>query len=312
MSSAPSSRQLPRWAATAEPYALLVLTTLSWAGNVVVGQLAIGEVSPMAITFLRWVIVAGCLLAFNGQRLAAAWPVLRQKLGMVVLMAALGFTGFNALFYIASHHTKGVNIGIIQGTMPALVLLGALIVYKSPIRLLQGLGVIATMTGVVVVATGGEMARLAALSLNSGDLIMLFACILYAGYAVALKRKPQVPTMVFFTALAVVSALSSVPLLVYEQVSGSLIWPSFNGWLLILFVAIFPSFLAQVFFIRGVELIGPERAGIFVNLVPIFAALLAVLILGEPFQLHHAVALALVLGGIALAESRKRKAPPPG
>lgn len=306
MSSTPASRH-PSWITAAEPYALLVLTTLSWAGNVVVGQLAIGEVSPMVITFLRWIIVAGCLLAFYGRQLARCWPVLRPKIGMVVLMAALGFTGFNALFYIASHHTKGVNIGIIQGTMPALVLLGALIVYRSPVRLLQILGVAATMTGVVVVATGGELARLAALSLNPGDLIMLFACVLYAGYAVALKRRPQIPTMVFFTALAVVSAIASVPLLIYEQASGDLVWPSLDGWLLILYVALFPSFLAQVFFIRGVELIGPERAGVFVNLVPIFAALLAVLILAEPFQLHHAAALVLVLGGIALAESRRSK-----
>jgi drug/metabolite transporter (DMT)-like permease len=227
---------------------------------------------------------------------------------MIVLMAALGFTGFNALFYIASQHTKGVNIGIIQGTMPALILLAALIVFKSPIRLVQALGVVVTMTGVVVVASGGELSRLAALSLNPGDLIMLFACLLYAGYAVALKRRPQVPALVFFTALAVFAAIATLPLLAYEHASGNLEWPSRQGWLVVLFVALFPSFLAQVSFIRGVELIGPERAGIFVNFVPVFAALLSVLLLGEHFQLHHAVALTLVLGGIALAESRKRKA----
>ncbi|MEX0922405.1 MAG: DMT family transporter [Rhodovibrionaceae bacterium] len=295
-----------------KPYALLVFTSLCWAGNVVVGQLAIGEVSPLLIVFLRWVIVASCLLAFNWRKLLAAWPVLRQKLGMLLLMAALGFTGFNALFYVAAHYTKGVNIGIIQGTMPALVLLGAVIFYRSPVRLLQGLGVLATMLGVVVVAAGGDLGRLAALSLNSGDLIMLFACILYAGYAVALKRRPQVPAMVFFTALSVIAMLSSLPLVIYEQASGNLVWPTWGGWLVVAYVALFPSFLAQITFIRGVELIGPERAGVFVNLVPIFAAILAVLILAEPFELYHAVALVLVLGGIALAESRKYKAVPPG
>lgn len=298
---------LPPWIKGVEPYALLVLTTLGWAGNVVAGQLAIGEVSPLVLTFLRWMIVAGCLLVVYGRQLIAAWPVLRRKLGMIVLMAALGFSGFNALFYIASHHTKGVNIGIIQGTMPALILLAALIVFRSPIRLVQALGVVVTMTGVVVVATAGELSRLAALSLNPGDLIMLFGCVLYSGYTVALKRRPEVPALVFFTALAVIAAIATLPLLAYEQAAGTLIWPSWHGWLVVLYVALVPSFLAQISFIRGVELIGPERAGIFVNLVPIFGALLSVLLLGEPFQLHHAVALSLVLGGIALAESRKRK-----
>ena len=113
--------------------------------------------------------------------------------------------------------------------------------------------------------------------------------------------------MVFFTVLAVIAAITTVPLLAYEYASGDLIWPSFDGWLIVVYIALFPSFLAQIMFIRGVELIGPERAGVFVNLVPIFAALLAVLILSEPFELYHAVALVLVLGGIVVAESRKAK-----
>lgn len=307
MPSATSSRQLPRWITAVEPYALLVLTTLSWSGNVIAGQLARGEVSPLTVTFLRWTIVAGCLLVFYGRDLVRAWPLIKPRLGLIVLMAALGFTGFNALFYVASHHTSAVNIGIIQGTMPALVLLGTIIAYRTRVRLLQVLGVSATMAGVMVIATAGEFDRLAALSINLGDAIMLSACILYSGYAVGLKRKPAVPTMVFFTVLAVIAAITTLPLLAYEYASGDLLWPSFDGWLIVLFIALFPSFLAQVMFIRGVELIGPERAGVFVNLVPIFAALLAVLILSEPFELYHAVALVLVLGGIAVAESRKAK-----
>ncbi len=292
---------------SAKPYALLVFATLCWGGNVVAGQLVIGEISPMVTTFLRWASVSCFLVAFNGPRLLAAWPVLRQKLAMLVLMASLGYAGFNALFYVSSHYTTAVNIGIIQGTVPALVLVGALIFYKTRIHVVQMLGVAATMVGAAVVATEGDLARLATMSANHGDLIMLFACVLYAGYAVALKRRPQVPAMVFFTALSVIAMLATLPLVVYEQVSGLAIWPGWRGWLAIGFIALFPAFLAQVFFIRGVEILGPERAGPFMNLVPVFAALLAVLILAEPFRLFHAVALVLVLGGIALSESRKRK-----
>ena len=291
-----------------EPYILLLIATVSFGGNVVAGQMAKGEISPLLLTFLRWVTVAGFLLAFNGRRLLAAWPLLQPRLGLLIAMAVCGFTTFNSLFYVAAYHTTGVNIGILQGTIPALVLVGALIAYRTPVRPLQIIGTVVTMVGVVVVTTGGELARLASLALNPGDLIMLLACLFYSGYAVSLKRKPQVPALVFFTVLAVIAAVSMAPVAAFEYLSGDTVWPSWQGWLVLLYVAFFPSFLSQVFLIRGVELIGPGRASLFFNFVPVFAALLSVLLLGEVFQLYHAIALALVLFGVGLAESRGRKA----
>jgi drug/metabolite transporter (DMT)-like permease len=109
---------------------------------------------------------------------------------------------------------------------------------------------------------------------------------------------------VFFTAMAVVAFVTSLPLLLAEIAAGAVRWPTPRGWAVLLYVGLFPSLLAQIFFMRGVELIGPGRAGLFVNLVPVFGALLAVAILGEPFALYHAAGLVLVLGGIALAERR--------
>jgi drug/metabolite transporter (DMT)-like permease len=96
--------------------------------------------------------------------------------------------------------------------------------------------------------------------------------------------------------------VTSLPLVAYEMAAGTVQWPTPKGWLIMLFIGLFPSFLAQLFFMRGVELIGPGRAGLFVNLVPVFGALMAVLILGEPFHLYHAAALVFVLGGIFIAE----------
>jgi drug/metabolite transporter (DMT)-like permease len=102
--------------------------------------------------------------------------------------------------------------------------------------------------------------------------------------------------------LATVALATSLPLVGYEIATGTVQWPTPNGWLILVFIGLFPSFLAQVLFMRAVELIGPGRAGLFVNLVPVFGAFLAVLILGEPFHLYHAAALAFVLGGIFIAE----------
>ena len=287
-------------------YLLLVLTTLSWGGNAVAGRLAVGEVSPMALTALRWTGVVLLIALFARHRLIAEWPVLRRHLPYLGALGALGFTGFNALFYIAAHSTVAINIGIIQGSIPVFVLLGAYAAYRTPVTGLQFVGVAATMLGVAIIAAQGDIARLADLAFNKGDLLMVMACLLYAGYTVALRKRPAVSGLAMFSVMAVAALLTSLPLVAAEAALGRFQWPTPTGWAVLGFVAIFPSFLAQIFFLRSVELVGPGRAGVFVNLVPIFSALLAVLILGERFQLYHALALVFVLGGIALAERLRR------
>ena len=134
---------------------------------------------------------------------------------------------------------------------------------------------------------------------------MLAACVLYAGYTVGLRRRPEVSSLGFFTAMVAVSFAVSVPLTVTEAMLGQLQWPTAKGWMIIPMVVLFPSFLAQVCFLKGVTLIGPSRAGVFINLVPIFAAILAVVFLRESFEAFHAAALLLVLGGIWLSERGK-------
>jgi drug/metabolite transporter (DMT)-like permease len=160
-----------------------------------------------------------------------------------------------------------------------------------------------TLSGIVVVASRGQLALLAGLAFNIGDVWIVVACLLYAGYALGLRNRPAVPAIVFFAAMAAVAALTSVPLVVAEIVTGRFFMPTATGVALIVFIGLLPSFVSQIFFIQAVAAIGPARAGLFLNLVPIFGPLLAVLVLGEPLSAYHAVALALVLGGIYIAES---------
>jgi drug/metabolite transporter (DMT)-like permease len=288
-----------------QPYLLLGLTALLWGGNAVAGRLAVGEISPMALTCLRWVIVVAILVPTMGSQVLSEWPALVPRWRLILFMGALGFTGFNALFYAAAHHTTAVNLTIFQGAIPVLVLLGTVLFFKARIRLLQVLGMMVTMGGVALVAAKGDMQVLRALALNLGDVWMLVACVFYAGYTLGLRNRPMVSGFVFFTAMAVVAFVTSVPLLVYEVAIGAVQWPTMKGSLVLLYVGLMPSLVSQIFYMRGVELIGPARAGLFVNLVPVFGSLLAVVLLGEPFAPYHALGLALVLGGIWLAE-RKR------
>ncbi len=289
-------------------YLLLAFTMLCWGGNAVASRIAVGVVSPMVLVALRWLVVVLVLGLVARRQLVADWPVLRRRLRYVAAMGGLGFTAFNALFYLAGHSTTAVNIGILQGAIPIFVLLGAFVLHRTPVSRLQYAGILVTMIGVIVVATRGHIATLLTLSFAQGDLMIVVACVLYAGYTLNLRHRPAVSGLSFFAVLAGAAFLTTLPLMVIEIAMGDDLWPTTPlGIGIIGYVALFPSFLAQITFMRGVTLIGPGRAGIFVNLVPVFAAVLAVLILGEPFELFHALALALVLGGIYLAERGKRK-----
>jgi drug/metabolite transporter (DMT)-like permease len=264
----------------------------------------VGEISPMVLTSLRWVIVVAVMLPLVGRQVVRDWPKIRKRGLFTILMGTFGFTAFNALFYAAAHFTSAVNLTIFQGAIPVLVLLGTLLFFKARAIPLQILGMAVTIAGVLLVSVKADWEILRHLALNIGDVWMLIACVFYAGYTLGLRHRPAIPGLVFFTAMAVVAFLSSLPLLGIEIAHGTAQWPTPRGWLVMLYVALLPSLLSQVFFIRGVELIGPARAGLFVNLVPVFGALLAVVLLGEPFAFYHALGLVLVLGGIWLAERR--------
>ncbi|WP_244265780.1 DMT family transporter [Polycladidibacter hongkongensis] len=291
----------------ARPTLLLVLTTLFWAGNAVASKFAVGNVSPMMIVFIRWSLVAALMLFLNFNQVRQHWGSIRPQLKVIALMAALGFTLFNALLYEAAHMTSVVNIGILQGSIPMMVMIGALILFGTPVTLLQFGGILLTMTGVLAVASNGELANIANLQINGGDGLMLLACLFYTFYTLALRNRPKVPGLVFFTVTSTVAALVSLPLVFVEYAAGELVMPNATGLITCLYIALFPSFLSQVFFMRGVELIGPARAGVFVNLIPVFSSILAVLLLSESFELFHGLALALVLGGIWISERAARR-----
>ena len=168
---------------------------------------------------------------------------------------------------------------------------------------LQAIGYSITLMGVLVAASQGDLAQLVGLDINRGDLIMVLAVLVYSSYSVALRGKPDLHWLSFLAALFVIAALISIPLALYELMTDSFIWPtSGTGIGVVIYTAIFPSIIGQALFIRAIELIGGNAAGLFVNLVPIFGAILAVLLLGEMFLSYHAIALALVLGGIAVAQ----------
>ena len=291
-------------AAWNNPWLLLALTALIWAGHSLVGRLAVGQIAPMTLTLLRWIFALGPILFTARRHIREDFTAMRPRWLFVGAMGALGYTAFNAIFYFAAHHTSALNISIIQGAVPALVLIGASVVFGERASALQMLGAVLTMAGVVVIASQGDPRQLASLGLNLGVLLMLVASVLYAGYTVGLRARPAVSGLGFLAAMAIAAMLTSIPLFVIEVAHGDFIWPTAKGYMLLIYAALGPAFIAQLFYLRGVQLIGPGRAGVFVNLVPVFGAIMAVALLGEPFAGFQVLALALVVGGIVVAQRK--------
>jgi drug/metabolite transporter (DMT)-like permease len=286
---------------------LLVLTTAMWGANGVVSRAAVGAVAPMTLVALRWLFVCAVLLPIVRTPFLAHLPELRRNWRFLTAMALCGFTGFNVLFYLAGYWTSAVNITLLQGAIPPMVFAGAALFKGEAVTPRQVAGMSVSFLGVGLIATRGDLAHIGDLSFNLGDLMMLAACALYAGYTIALRGRPHLPPLVFFAGMAVAAFAASLPFLAAEIALGRAYWPSGKGFALVIFVALAPSLLSQLFFMRAVELIGPGRAGIFSNLTPLFGASFAIVLLGEPFHLYHAGAMALGLAGIALAESVKRR-----
>ena len=274
---------------------------LGWAGNTVAGRMSTGEISPMVVVFLRWFIISIFLILFLNKKLILSFKLISGKLVWLCLMGSLGLTGFNALFYIAAQNTTAINLGIIQGIMPAIILVGSVFIFKEVINVMKVAGLLIAFFGVLVVVSQGDYERVISLSFNYGDLVMLCACFFYSGFTLGLKNKPVIDPIVLMTYFSLSALLFSLPLLITEYYLGSTQLPTTpTAWLIILYIAFVPSFLAQIFFIRGVELVGASKAGLFINFLPIFAAILGVLLLGERLFVYHLISLFIVLLGVYL------------
>lgn len=283
-------------------YVYLCITALFWGGNSVAGKMAVGHVSPMMLTTLRWVFALLVILALMTPQIRRDWDKIRKHWLLLLAYGAIGFTTFNALLYSALKYTSAINAVILQAGIPMLIFLFNFMLFRTKASIAQVIGFTVTLLGVLVTAAHGDIFSLLTLEFNFGDALMIIACVVYAGYTVALRYKPVMHWQSFIAAPAFGALVSAVPLLFWEIGSGTVIVPDATGWIIVLYAAIFPSLMSQVLYVRGVEMIGANRAGLFINAIPVFGTLLSVLLIGETFHLFHLVALLLVLGGIAIAE----------
>ena len=291
--------------ASIQAYCLLILTTLCWGLNAVFARMTAGEISPMLLVSIRWLGTLVLLVLFARRTILEGLPTIRLHIGYTFLMGLVGLGGFGTLIYYSAYYTTAVNIGIIQGAMPAIVLVGSCWFFRTSVNFVQIAGIVVTMLGVVFVSINGELENLMSLRFNKGDLMMLIAVVFYGAYTVGLRRKHNLSSMVLFASVVGWAFISTLPLTIYEFASGETVWPEEKVWIIVGLIVLLPSFLSQICFIASVKLIGPARSGVFVNLVPVFASFLAVQLLGEAFELYHGLSLLLVLSGIYIFEKYK-------
>lgn len=287
---------------TLKAYIFLIITGLGWAGNAVVGKFAVGHVGPMTLTISRWAIALAIIVLISLPQIKADWPEIKKNWLVCFVFSGLGFTVFNALLYTALLHTSAINVVIEQAGIPGLIFLGNYLLFRLKLGAGQIIGYLITLFGVAVTASNGSLQTILNLGFNLGDLLMLLAAVIYAIYTISLRYKPNIHWKSMFAASAFGALVAAIPLFVWEVSSPGFIAPDPIGWSAILYTALIPSLASQILYVRGIELIGSNRASLFINTIPVFGTLLAVIFLREPLLGFHIVALLLVVSGIVIAE----------
>jgi drug/metabolite transporter (DMT)-like permease len=282
------------------PYLILSVAPLCWAGNIVLARGVAELIPPVAFAFWRWTLAFALILPFTLRQLARDRREIGRRWKMMFLLSLLGISSFNTLLYTAVHTTTAINGALIQSIMPAVIVLLSLMLYREKIASRQLAGVVLCILGAALIVLRGDLKTLLAMSFVQGDLLMVIAVSVYGLYSVLLRRRPAIHPLSFLTATFALGAAGLFPAYLAELAVTGPFAPGRDIVLSILYVAVFPSIVAYFCWNKGVELVGPNRAGLFINLIPAFASLLSVGLLGESIQLYHIGGMGLIAGGMAL------------
>jgi drug/metabolite transporter (DMT)-like permease len=289
-------------------WALLAAANLFWAGNIVLARGLAGEVPPVSLAWWRWTGAFLIAVGFAWPRLKADLPIMISHWKMMLMLAATGIASYNTMSYIGLTSTTALNVLLLQSATPVIIIVWAFVLFREKPSAWQAAGVLLSLAGVAVIAARGSLEVLAHLQLNHGDLWVLAALVIYAFYCVTLRKRPAVHPLSFLVAAMGIGSCMILPLMLWEMTTGVTIQGGVPSYLGIAYTAVLPSFVAYLFFNRGVELIGAGPAGQSMHLMPLFGSILAVLFLHEQLQLFHAAGIVMIGSGILLASIKRRSA----
>jgi drug/metabolite transporter (DMT)-like permease len=280
-------------------YLMLTLCAFFWSGNFVVGKFAtIYQVPPLTLNFLRWLIVWIILIPFTTKDILINIKIIKEKFYSILLMSITSISTFNSVVYYSLNFTQVLNGALMISTIPVLIIFISFIFRVEKINLNQVLGLILSITGVVIIITQLEFSRLIHLDLNKGDLWLLVAMLSWAIYSTMLKtHKTGLNYLTFISVIVALGLIFLFPQFLFELKNEELIKFNFAFILIVSYVVLFAGLGAYIFWNKAVLIIGPSRAGIFLHLMPVFSSFMAIFLLNERFMNFHIFgAIAIVLG----------------
>lgn len=288
------------------PQLLLVLATILWGGNFVIGRAVAGDIPPLTLAFLRWCAAFVVFFPLVYRRTRQEWPMIQANWPAVIAMAVTGVASFNTLVYIGLHYTTSINASLMNSSTPIIIYILSFIFLKERLSKFQLTGTTLSLIGVLFIISGGSIGSLLAFSFNKGDLIVLAAVFCWSIYSLLVKqyagRLPGYSTFLVTIGLGIVMLL---PFMVYELMttSASINW-SFGTVGAIFYVGIAASIVAFLSWNSGVVAIGPNRASIYLNFIPLFAAVFAILFLEEQVIVAQLIGGLAVIGGVVLSNKK--------
>ena len=289
---------------------MLAFAALCWSGNHIIARAVANQVPTWSLNFLRWALVTLIMAVIAAPSLKRDWPMIKSHAWVLTFLGVTGGGLFGTLQFVGLKYTGALNMGVMNSVAPALIALASFLIFRDAIGWLQMLGIGISLTGVMAIVSRLDIDILQTLSFNQGDLIIVMNMGLWAIYSACLRLRPPIAMSSFLFTMAVPAALVTLPVAALEYSEGLRLEADFMTAGTLLYSGIISSILSYMCWGRGVETLGSARAGAFLHLVPLFAALLATSILGEQLGVHHFVGFALILTGVTLAV-RKRKAAAP-
>jgi drug/metabolite transporter (DMT)-like permease len=286
------------------PYLLLLVSAASWGGNWVAARAVYLDVPPFALVFWRWALAAALIFPFAAAQLRKDAPLVLRHLPALGAFALIGTAGFTMFGYWGVRYTTAVNATLLNASLPLFIVPLSWWLLKLTVSRRQLAGMVFSLAGVACIMSAGEVSALARLSLNPGDLLLLAGALLWAIYTVLLKWRPPIQPLSFVFVTVAAGAVFSLPFYLGEIAAGGTMVVSPKTVVAITYLAVFPSVIAYICWNHAVAVVGPNVAGFFNPVIPVFGTLFAVTLLGEPFRMYHLAGFALVLGGVVLTSRR--------
>ena len=290
------------------PYLLLTLSALFWSGNFVLSRGMHAEIPPISLAFWRWAIALLIIAPFGLRRVYEQRALLKHHSRFMLFQGLLGVTGFNTLIYLALQSTTAINAVLVNSCIPIIIVILSWIIYRERLSLKQSVGVLISLSGVLLIIAKGDVVALQQLTFNQGDLLVLAAALVWAFYSANLRNYPEgLHPIAYQTGIMLVGLVFLFPCYLFEMQSGKHIQINIGTILTIGYVALFASVLAFICWTRAIREVGANRAGPFIHLMPVFSTILAIIFLDEALLGYHVRGMFLVFTGIFITTFSIRK-----